>query len=492
MAEPTYFTVRWLFLRLLGVIYLIAFVSLAVQVRGLLGANGILPAHELLEEVHEAAAAQHWGAGAVARFPTLCWLSTSDSFLVGLCIGGSALAVLLILDVAPAPVLLLLWLGYLSLAVVGRDFLSFQWDVLLLEAGFLAVFLAPLQLLPGRSGSSPPPRVVLWLLRWLLFRLMFGSGLVKLASGDPNWRNLTALSFHYETQPLPTWIGWYAGHLPLWFQKFSCGAMFAIELGAPLLIFAPRKVRFAGCGALVFLQVLIAATGNYCFFNLLALALCILLLDDEVLNRVMPSGVKDRLARPLPGARRWPRWLLGSVAALLLLVTTSEGVRRFLPHFPVPGPVVALDRAVAPFRSTNTYGLFAVMTTQRLEIRVEGSNDNVNWLPYVFEYKPGPLDRRPAFVAPHQPRLDWQMWFAALGSYQDNPWFVAFLVRLLQGSPQVLALLARNPFPHVPPRYVRAMVYDYHFASLAEHRRTGAWWTRELRGDYCPVLSLRR
>src|SRR6267154_2697733 len=294
---------------------------------------------------------------------------------------------------------------------------------------------------------------------------MFSSGCVKLLGGDPNWRNLTALTFHYQTQPLPTWIGWYAHQLPLWFQKFSCAVMFAIELGAPFLIFTPRRLRFVGTAAITFLMAVIAATGNYCFFNLLAVALCVLLLDDAALQRFFP--VRHRHLPLNIAAWRWPRWIIMPFAVIVVLVTTITLSGAFREQIPWPGPMVALYSAVSPLRSFNGYGLFASMTTARPEIIIEGSNDGQTWLPYEFKYKPGDPLRPPAFVAPHQPRLDWQMWFEALRvmrpGTEPSPWFFNFCVRLLQGQPEVLALLKTNPFPSTPPHYIRAMVYDYHF-----------------------------
>ena len=507
VERPEYFLTRWMFLRALGVIYLVAFVSLWTQITGLIGHNGILPTDRFMTAVQQRCDAQGIGIERYHLLPTLCWFDATDSSLNTQCAAGSVLAVLLIAGIAPVPCLVLLWLLYLSLATVGRDFLGFQWDNLLLEAGFLAIFFAPLQLVARASrpcvsvasvkptlrltGETPVPLPVLWLLRLLLFKLMFSSGCVKLLSGDPTWRNLTALTFHYQTQPLPTWTAWYANQLPLWFQKASCAAMFGIELGAPFLIFAPRRLRFCGGAAIAFLQILILLTGNYTFFNWLTLALCLSLLDDFALAEIVPLKCRRWLPfSPQPSAFRWPRFItipLAIVVAILCLFQVSLALGS------QPGwlyPAAVADAWLQPFRTFNGYGLFAVMTTERREIIVEGSNDGVNWLAYEFKYKPGDMTRRPAFVAPHQPRLDWQMWFAALGNYQQNPWFVNFCERLLQGSPEVLALLAKDPFPDHPPRYIRAEFYDYHFTNFAERHKSGAWWQRELIGEYLPPISV--
>jgi len=411
---------------------------------------------------------------------------------------------------------------------VCGDFLGFQWDTLLLETGFLAIFLAPRQWLPKISLEPAPSITVLWLCRWLLFRLMFMSGAVKLLSRDESWWNLTALTFHYETQPLPTWVGWYAHQLPVWFQKLSVAIMFGIELAAPALIFFGRRPRQIACGAFVLLMLLISLTGNYCFFNLLTVTLCVLLLDDALLLRWLPQSVaafvRTRLPSPpasppgrltfdSPPSRRAKMLLrrnggwdgagvgfgqavrtaaLSVLAAFIMLVSGTEAFVRLSSARTLPQPLQGLLRWASPLRTINSYGLFAVMTTTRPEIVVEGSDDGRTWQPYEFKWKPGDLKRRPSFVAPHQPRLDWQMWFAALGDYRGNPWFVNLLVRLAQGAPEVLSLLENNPFPQKPPRYLRAVLFEYHFTDFATRHATGDWWRRERKGLYCPELSLRQ
>ncbi len=498
VGRPQSILTRWLFLRLLGVIYLIAFVSLWTQIDGLIGSNGIVPIAPQMEATRAAVEARHIGLQRYWLLPTVCWFSETDRFLHALCGAGTALSVLLIVGIAPVPMLILLWAVYLSLTSVCGVFLGYQWDALLLETGFLAIWFAPLRLLPRLSRESAPPLLALWLLRLLLFKLMFCSGVVKLSSGDETWRNLTALTIHYETQPLPTWIGWYAHQLPVWFQKFSCATMFGIELGAPFLIFAPRRLRFVGCAALVSLQALIFLTGNYCFFNLLALALCVLLLDDAAIQNVVGANfIRDRSRLQIaPTLRmpRWRRWLIAPVAIIVLPITLVEIIGTFRKPVAWPAPVVKLYDWAAPFRTINGYGLFQVMTTSRPEIILEGSDDGVTWRAYEFKYKAGDLKGRPRFVEPHQPRLDWQMWFEALRydpNYPPSPWFGYFCVRLLQGKPEVLALLKNNPFPDRPPDYLRATVYDYHFTDPATRQTTGDWWRRERRGLYLPMLSAR-
>src|ERR1700693_177000 len=480
VERPTYRIANALFLRLLGLCYLAAFVSLWVQVEGLIGSHGILPVGNLIEAARSQLPGARW-----TILPTLCWINSSDGFLQFLCGGGTLAALLVVLGLVPAPALIVCWIFSLSLSVAGQAFLEFQWDLLLLEAGFLGIWLAPVR--RGRVGwALDPPPAARALLCWLLFRLMFSSGFVKLASGDPTWRNLTALTYHYWTQPLPPWTAWFVSHLPVSFHRVSCFVMFAVELAAPFLIVAPRRLRLFACAAMAGLQAIIAATGNYAFFNLLTLSLCVLLVDDAT----FPARIRERAARDSRAARgRWPRWVLAPVLALVFLMSVVLFAGTLRISVPWPGPVISLARAAIPFQSVGTYGLFMVMTTSRPEIIVEGSDDGASWLPYEFRWKPGDVMRRPGFVAPHQPRLDWQMWFAALGTYEENPWFLAFLGRLLQGSPEVERLLLRNPFPNRPPRYIRAVLYDYRFTDAAARRATGAWWQRQEKGLYCPILS---
>jgi uncharacterized membrane protein YphA (DoxX/SURF4 family) len=319
---------------------------------------------------------------------------------------------------------------------------------------------------------------------------MFLSGAAKLLSGDPSWRNLSAIAFHYQTQPLPTPLAWYMHQLPLGFHRVSAIMMFIVELGMPLLIFAPRRARHFAGWCIIFLLVLILLTGNYAFFNLLALALCLFLFDDFSLAQILPHAAIERAKRVrriwIPVSAR--RTLVAALALLIFVVSGSQMLHAFFQW--MPAPAQSLLGIVAPFGITNSYGLFAVMTTVRPEIIVEGSDDGSTWRAYEFKYKPGDLYRRLPWVAPHQPRLDWQMWFAALSNYRQNPWFINFMARLLQGSPDVIHLLARNPVPAAPPRFVRAIVYEYRFTDIATRRQTGAIWRRELLGTYLPPISL--
>ena len=472
LRPETYHVTSWVFLRLLGAIYLMAFASFGVQAAGLVGSHGILPASEFLGAVH-----QSLGTAAYWNVPTLLWLNRSDVCLRAVWIAGSCLSLFLLFGVNTRVVRTGLFVLYLSLDTAGQVFMNYQWDALLLEAGFLAVFL----------GSEV---AIVKLFRWLLCRLIFLSGAVKLLSHDTTWRHLTALPVHYQTQPLPTPLAWYFYQLPGWFQRMSVTFVFFVELVVPLLVLAPRRIRlFAGL-AITVLQLLIFVTGNYAFFNLLTISLCLFVLDDAALSRTLPKRFMSHLTSRAHARGRpvWWRVVCRVVATFVLFVSGFEMMGELSGRGWAPAETVI--RAVSPFEIVNTYGLFAVMTTTRPEIIVEGSSDGTTWAPYEFKYKPGDLTRSPVWVQPHQPRLDWQMWFAALGDYRSDPWVLRFLARLLEGQPEVLGLLGHNPFPGAPPHYVRALVYDYRFTTPAERKATGRWWKRDLQGTYVPAVWL--
>jgi lipase maturation factor 1 len=493
--RPTYNHTRSIFLRGLGITYMAAFASMAVQVDGLIGSHGILPVADFLDRARRALGT---GPATYWRLPTLLWLDSSDRALHALCWSGFLLAAALFAGFLPGLCTLLLWLFYLAIVVAGQVFLGFQWDSLLLEAGLLAMLMAPWRARLSRA-TDQPWWFAIWLVRWLVFRLMFQSGAVKLTSHDPTWWHMSALDFHYQTQPLPVWTSWYVHQMPGWFHRVSVAYMFYAELLAPFFIFGPRPIRLVGFTSMALLQLLIAGTGNYGFFNLLAIVLCLTLLDDadwgwlgrSVIRRRMPAKTDaedDPKATGAGGA--WPiarRVAAGAAGMVILEVTTAKMLERIWPGA-LPGAIVDLDQYVHPLRSTNSYGLFAVMTTERPEITLEGSEDGTNWKPYQFRWKPGELNRRPGFTTPHMPRLDWQLWIAALaGDCRSEPWFLRFEQKLLEGSAEVLSLLGENPFPARPPRYVRARLEAYTFTRWGSRD----WWAQEDQGGFCPPIELR-
>jgi lipase maturation factor 1 len=482
----TYNKASAIFARAIALIYLIAFVSFGRQVRGLIGSQGIQPVTEFFAEV-----VRQYGPNGFWQAPSVFWFIHSEYGLESIVWGGAVIAGVAAVGrphtSGQRAALALLFVYYLSIVNAGQIFMSYQWDFLLLEAGFLAIFLKPAGL--SLFGS---PRV--WLFRWLLIRLMFESGAVKLLSHDVTWRNLTALQFHFYTQPLPTPLAWYMNLAPVWVLQGATALVFVIEVGLPFLMFGPRRMKQVAAFGTIGLQVMILLTGNYTFFNWLTIALCLFLFDDAFFARRKKSAgavdLKPLDLKPVDlKMARSNRYVTRALLVLVMALSLTGLAGMF--SIPVPPLLNAALSPAASFGLVSQYGLFANMTTSRPEISIEGSNDSVNWQPYVFRDKPGPLNRAPTWVAPMQPRLDWQMWFAALGNYRENPWLVRFMERLLRGSPPVLDLLEQNPFGGKPPRYVRAMVYDYQFTNWAERRRTGNWWKRELKGAYFPPISLR-
>jgi lipase maturation factor 1 len=472
VRRPGFAAGMWWFLRALSAIFALAFVSYWIQMPGLVGERGILPAGEFFSAA-EAAGVGFWD------MPGILWWGAGEGTLALWCAVGLVVSVFALVGILQGPCLLVAWGLYLSLCTGGQVFYQFQWDGLLLEAGFLGALAAPWRI--WQLGPCRLPGFARLLIVWLLVRLMLSSGLAKLMSGDPTWwPEMTALTFHYFTQPLPTPLAWLADQLPIAAQQFSVGIMFLIELIAPWLLFAPRRLRHASAGALIGLQAAIALTGNYGFFNLLTMALCLASLDDSLL-RWPRMGVAKRPARsglPLPVLVP-----VGAVYAVMSLVPLAA-IMGWTP------PMAHAYAAIAPFRTVNPYGLFATMTRERPEIIVQGSRDGIVWETYEFWFKPGDVKRAPPVVAPYMPRLDWQMWFAALGRPTGNPWFIRFAESLLHAEPAVLSLIKNDPFDGQRPRFIRAQLDTHQFASPSQKKSEGIWWVAEPRAIYLPEVAL--
>ena len=476
---------RRVFAAALGVIFLVAFWSWGSQVRGLVGERGLIPAGEQLAAAR--AAGSSW-----MQVPSLCWLASGDTSLLVQCWLGALLAIAMCAGFFPGACALLCWALYLSLMSVGESFGGFQWDSLLLETSLLAALWLPWKLRPDWGRETLAQHIGRWLLWWLLFRLMIESGVVKLTWGDETWLGYSALDYHFETQPLPLWTAWYAHQSPRWMLRAGSWITYFIEIATPVLLLAPprwKSVRHAAAITQISLQAVIAATGNYTYFNLLTAALCIPFLDDSF-------PFSSRLRKPPVPFPKPYAWTLAPAAALALAsaIWTFEGLSGAFGGVTVQQEKVKrirdeyerIGNAPAPpwhqsLRSFNDYGLFRTMTRSRPEIVIEGTADGVNWREYQFPYKAGDLYRRPALVAPFQPRLDWQMWFAALHPNGHVRLLERLLQRLLEAEPCVLALLEKNPFPNSPPRQVRMTFYEYHFTRFEDH--TAAWWRRDLRGS---------
>jgi hypothetical protein len=490
---------RWLFLRALGLIYYSAFFSLVFQIRGLIGPHGILPANEYLQ-----ALAENYGHTGYWYAPTLLWFSSGPHMLSGICWVGMIASLLLVLNLWPRGMLAVCFVCFLSFVAAAQEFSGYQSDGMLLEAGFIALFLAPGGFRPGWGEDSPPSRASVFLLLWECFRIYFESGVAKIRGGDPQWRNFTALDEYYQNGPLPTWIGWYMEHLPHWFHAATSFFTLALELVLVWAMFLPRRFRIACFLVMTAWQIGIILSANYTFLNYLVLLLGILLLDDQFVLAYLPSFLKKSFlatkeAKPLAQQqeeRAWRKKLGTQISALRLAVTAvmlswifyatfAELVWMFKP-LPLPTtPVSALE----PFRIANRYGLFAVMTRGRYEIEFQGSDDGQTWLVYPFRFKPQDPSKAPGIYAPYQPRFDWNLWFASLGSWRQEPIVVRTEQNLLRGDADVLSLFAANPFPHAPPKQVRAVIWQYWFTTPAEKSSQGLWWRRQLLGLYAPILE---
>ena len=471
-----YELVSWLFLRLLGIIYLIAFASLLVQIQGLVGEQGILPVADLL-----AYAAAETGSERYYRLPTIFWLAHSNIALVGATVYGCIVSLQILFNWWQRPALIIAFILYLSLFNICQPFLHFQWDGLLLEAGFLAIFLG------SRSG------IIIWLFRWLLFKLRFMSGLSKLTSGDPAWSGLTALNTYFEVQPLPNPLAWYVHQLPEFVLRSATAATLVIEILVPFMMFMPRRWRFAAAWITIFWQVLIILTSNHNWINLLTIALCLFLFDDRALRHVMPARlqpsilivqVRDKLVIQLRTAS------IAIMAGIILVVSFAQ-LWMLSTGQTTGGSAGKMLEHMDAYRVVNMYHVFPTMTTERIELELSGSIDGKEWKTYRFRYKPGYLDERPRLVMPHQPRLDWQMWFVTLHA-KHLPWFEEFLYALLDNSPDVIALLDNNPFPDEAPRYINVDAYKYTFTTPEQRLQSGNWWNREALGPFLPMPGVMR
>ena len=498
---------RWLFLRALGFIYFSAFFSLVFQIRGLIGPSGILPASEYLRAVTNSIGfALFWYA------PTVLWLSAGNHMLTALAWVGLIASVLVTVNIFPRGMLLVCFVCFLSFVSAASEFSGYQSDGMLLEAGFLSLFLAPSGFRPRFGTQSPPTRAAILLLLWEWFRIYFESGIAKIASGDPEWRHFTAMDEYYQNGPLPTWIGWYAQHLPHWFHAATAFGTLALELVLVFMLFFPRPVRTVCFFIVTPWQLGVIFTANYTFLNYLVLALGIFLIDDRFLARFIPRSWREQLpssptsAAPVdaqagsqihtpapPWQETWAHALANVKLALTAFMfvwifysTTVLMLWMIWPGVPFPSSPVSM---LQPFRIADRYGLFARMTRGRYEIEFQGSNDGENWIAYDFRFKPQNPYEAPRIYAPYQPRFDWNLWFASLGEWRSNPIVPRTEECLLDNDSDVLSLFASNPFPQHPPKQVRAVLWQYWFTSMQEKRDSGLWWRRQLLGDYAPTLA---
>ncbi|TMD95635.1 MAG: lipase maturation factor family protein [Chloroflexi bacterium] len=467
LQAPDYWLTRLVIERALGAVYLVAFLVAAFQFRPLLGAKGLLPVPRFLEHVK------------FLEAPSLFHIHYSDPVLLGVAWTGVVLSVLVVAglpDIAPSWMAILMWFAlwvlYQSIVNVGQVFYAFGWETLLLEAGFLAIFLG--------AGPTVPAWPLILLFRWLVFRVEFGAGLIKLR-GDPCWRNLTCLYYHHETQPMPNPLSWFFHHLPKPLHRVEVLGNFFAQLVVPIFLFAPQPIASIAGGIIVLTQAWLVLSGNFSWLNFLTMTLAFSAFDDRTLSLFLAVHV-PHLA-PLPA---WWQWLVVAVTLMVVVLSYRPALNLVSSH-------QLMNFSFDPFHLVNTYGAFGSVTKERYEIVVEGSADPSEdgaWKAYEFKGKPGDPRRVPRQYAPYHLRLDWLMWFAAMESPFRHQWFIAFLVRLLKGDRPVLRLLRTNPFPDAPPKAVRANLFHYRFSSPAERRREGTWWVRRPAGEYLPPLVL--
>lgn len=480
---PSYWLTRFVLLRWLGLVYVAAFLSLALQVLPLIGSHGLQPAATFLER---AALYYKSPLSGFLHFPSLFWLHLSDAALLGLAWLGVALSVVVMLGYANGFMLTILWMLYMSFVHIGQEWYSYGWEIQLLETGFLAIFLCPF--LDGHPfPKRPPPALVIWLFRWLGFRIMMGAGLIKLRS-DPCWRDLSCLDHHFETQPIPNPLSWLLHFMPRWFHQLGVLWNHFIELVVPWFSFGPKHARHIAGILLVSFQVILILSGNLSFLNWLTIVPFLACFDDSFWRRVLPRALTDRADRAAENARfsRTQTILVPALGVLICILSIAPVLNLISSN-------QRMNTSFEPLDLVNTYGAFGSVGSVRNEIIFEGTDDDAitdhtTWKAYEFPAKPGDPNRRPAIIAPFQPRLDWSIWFAAMSSPRQYPWTLHFTWKLLHNDAGALSLLANNPFPDAPPKWIRAVRYHYEFAPPGD--ASGAWWKRTEQDLWLPPLSV--
>lgn len=481
-ATNEYWLTRFVLLRLLGFVYVIAFVSLAHQVLPLIGEHGLLPAKHFLQVVSSQ------GENTLETFltmPTLFWLDVSDPFLQGCAWVGVVLSLIVFVGFANVPLLFVIWFLYLSFVHIGQVWYGYGWEFLLLETGFLAIFLCPFWDLRPFPKSAPPIPII-WLFRWLSCRIFLGAGLIKLR-GDQCWRDLTCLYYHYETQPIPNPLSRHLHFMPTWFHRFGVLWNHVIELIMPVFVFFPRPVRDVVGILLISFQGILILSGNLSFLNYLTIVPALACLDDRFFRRVLPRWVTRKAERAAEQARPSPTQTIYSLIMVMVVAWLSIPV-----VYNLFSSRQLMNTSFDPLHLVNTYGAFGAVGKERHELIVEGTDETTltprtPWKEYEFKAKPGNPFRRLPVVAPYQYRVDWQIWFAAMETPQQNPWLVHLIWKLLVNDPGALSLIAHNPFPNRSPQYIRVQFYRYQFARLDDP--TGAVWKRTHLGAWLPPLS---
>ena len=482
--RPTYWLTRFLILRLLGAIYAVAFLVAIHQIIPLIGTSGLLPVELYLNRVSESLGSVSSG---FIRLPSLFWFNHSDSFLLSMAWVGFLLSCVVLAGFANAPLLAILWFLYMSFVHVGQEWYGYGWEIQLLETGFLAIFLCPLiDMRP--FPKRPPPMAVIGLFRWLIFRIMFGAGLIKIR-GDEVWRNGTALFYHFETQPIPGPLSRWFHFLPRIFLKTGVWYNHLAELVAPWFVFWPRIARHIAGLIIVFLQITLLLSGNLSFLNWLTILPAIACFDDGFLSGILPRNLVRRansaIATEIPSR---PMLITSRVLAVVVALLSIQPVINML------SPRQIMNTSFDPIDLVNTYGAFGWVGRERLNVVFEGTVDNISdenayWKAYPYKGLPVDTGQQPPQIAPYQLRLDWQMWFASMSTPEEYPWTIHLIYKLLHNDPGALGLFARNPFPDKPPRFIRAVLYKYSFAQPGSPKHV--WWNRQRLGEpWLPAMSV--
>ncbi len=482
-SQPIYWLTRFVILRLLGVVYAVAFLVAINQIVPLIGSNGLLPLGIYLKQVSHALGST--GAGFV-RLPSVFWFWHSDTALLTVAWIGFILSLIVVAGYANASLLGILWFLYMSIVHAGQDWYGYGWEIQLTETGFLAIFLCPLldmRPFPKRA----PPFVIIVLFRWLIFRIMLGSGLIKFR-GDAIWRNSTALYYYFETQPIPGPLSRWFHFLPHWLLQVGVWFNWLGELVAPWFVFWPKAGRHIAGSVIVLFQLSIIFSGNLSFLNWLTIIPALACFDDSFWSRILPRKLVRKAEYAAAHAEESRPMQITSfiVAAIISLLSIQPAINLLS-----PGQV--MNTSFDPLDLVNTYGAFGSVGQERLNVVFEGTMDDTTgnkatWKPYIYKGLPVAPDKQPPQIAPYQPHLDWQMWFASMSTAQEYPWTYNLVWKLLHNDPSTVSLFAENPFPNKPPRYIRATLYRYRFAPPGNSR--GLIWIRERIGDWMPVLSV--
>jgi hypothetical protein len=475
-----YWLTRFVLLRFLGLIYLFAFISLATQVIPLIGSDGLLPADQFIDQVEQSSGSK---LSAFSRLPTVFFFGISDGALIALSILGIIISLIVLAGFANSILLASLWVTYMSFVHIGQLWYSYGWEIQLLETGFLAIFLVPLLDLKPFPKTSPPV-IIIWMFRWLAFRLYLGTGLIKMR-GSECWKDFTCLFYHYETQPIPNGLSRYFHFMPEWFHKLGVLYSHFASLVAPFFIFWGKIGRYVAGSILILFQIILLTNGNYAFLNVLALVALIAVFDDKFFKKILPKFlVKKAMIAEKNAILSKDQYSISCIVAIFVIMLSVPVVVNLL------SSNQAMNTSFNQLHIVNTYGAFGSIGHVRNELIIEGTHeeilsDKTKWVEYDFKFKPGPIDKIPVQIAPYQPRIDWQIWFAAMSTYENEPWLIHFVWKLLHNDEGALSLIDKNPFKKTPPQHVRILRYRYEFASLDDP----SIWKRELTEVWLPPLS---